>query len=129
MTLSQRHLEDIVLGLLSVNSYPVAASFEILPNLRSRGLLDPEKVMAMDVREVAAHLFDAGYRRGGITDIIAPRLQKLMVAIRNGDLDRLPSVVRAGNSREFSALLLPLPGVGPKVVETAWLLLSNHAAD
>ena len=75
MSISADHLDAVVAGLLSVNNYRVEAAWELLPRLRNEGLLDVKKVVAMDSGEVARRLVTAGYNRGGITDIVAPRLQ------------------------------------------------------
>lgn len=128
MTITSRQLDSIVAGLLSVNSYRVEAAWELIPRLREEGLLDPKTVIAMDTREVARRLVAAGYNRGGITDILAPRVRALMSSVSDGELDRLPDVLQQGDRQEFARLLLRLSGVGPKVVDTVWLLIGDPGA-
>ena len=125
MSISANHLEAVVASLLSVNNYCVEAAWELLPGLRKEGLLDPKKVVTIKTPEIAHRLVAAGYNRGGITDIVAPRLQALMSAVRNGDLGHLPGALENRNKREFSTILQRVPGVGPSVAETAWLLLAE----
>lgn len=125
MSISANHLDAVVAGLLSVNNYRVEVAWELLPRLRTEGLLDARRVAAMKPGEVARRLAAAGSNRGGITEIVAPRLQALMSAVNNGELDRLPRALQRGDSEEFARILLRLPGVGPRVAETVWLLLGD----
>ena len=124
MKISQRHLEDILLAMLSVNNYPVTDAWALLPALRTAGLFDAARVASMDQSEIVARLKMAGYDRGKITEILAPRLQALMRAAEDGVLDGVSMIVEAEDRKGLRGLLLPIPGVGPRVLETAWMLLS-----
>ena len=82
-----------------------------------------EKVVAMDNAEVVRRLRSAGYDRGKVTLILAPRLRALMMKTQAGALDELSAAVENRDFELANSILLPVPGIGPRVVETAWLLL------
>lgn len=123
LALAQRQVEDLVTALLAVNSYPITRVWEILPGLREASLCEVEKVVAMDNEEVVKRLRSAGYDRGKVTQILAPRLRALMMKAQAGALDELSIAIENRDFELASRILLPVPGVGPRVVETAWLLL------
>jgi hypothetical protein len=125
MELSQKHVEDLLVAVLSVNNYAVTKTWELLPGLRQSGLTDPMAVADMDAAAVLRRLQSAGYVRGGITDIVAPRVQTLMARVASGELDMLPGLVDAGRRDDARQVLLRLDGVGPRVAATAWMLLSS----
>ncbi len=112
--------------MLSVNNYPVTDAWALLPSLRAAGLFDAVLVASMEQSEIVARLKMAGYDRGKITEILAPRLQALMRAVEGGELDGVSTIVEAEDREGLRALLLPIPGVGPRVFETAWMLLSTR---
>jgi len=112
--------------MLSVNNYSVTDAWALLPALRGAGLSDAALVASMEQSEIVARLKTAGYDRGKITEILAPRLQALMRAVEDGVLDGVSTIVEAEDREGLRALLLPIPGVGPRVLETAWMLLSTR---
>ena len=123
MTLAQHQLDDLITALLAVNNYPITRVWQILPALREAHLCEVEKVVAMDNAEVVRRLRSAGYDRGKVTLILAPRLRALMMKTQAGALDELSAAVENRDFELANSILLPVPGIGPRVVETAWLLL------
>lgn len=128
MTLSPKHVTDLVVATLSVNSYPVTSTWELLPALGEQGLLDFAGVAARAPGELIDALERAGYRRGKITWIVAPRLQTLMSEVGAGKLDGLSEAVSAGDETAATELLTAIRGVGPRVAATAWMLLTSEPA-
>jgi len=126
---NQKHVADLVVALLAVNSYPATLAWALLPRLRAAHLLDPAEVARKEAVDLVDGLRRAGYDRGGITDIVGPRLHALMVRIRAGGLDALDAAVAADDKSAARDLLLDVPGVGPRVFETAWLLLTSDTAE
>ena len=110
MTLSQKYVTDLVVATLSVNSYPVTWTWELLPALEEHGLLDPIRVAARDPGELIDALELAGYARGKITWIVAPRLQTLMSEVGAGKLDGLSEAVTAGDEAAATELLTAIRG-------------------
>lgn len=129
MALSSKHVEDLFVSLLSINNYAVTKTWDLLPQLREAGLTDPKRVAGLDGGVLSRELKSAGYDRGKITDIIAPRLRNLMALIEEGDLDSLPDLVARGDKDGVQASLVAIEGVGPRVAATAWMLLSSPADD
>jgi len=125
MKLSQKHITDLVVAALSVNSYPATWTWELLPALGDGGILNPSKVAALDVGDLIDALEAAGYKRGKITWIVAPRLHTLMSKVADGELDGLTAAVEAKDEETVKALLTAVRGVGPRVAATAWMLLTS----
>lgn len=128
MALSQKQVDDLIVALLSINKYTVTMTWNLLPRFRDAGLTNPRRVAEMDEGTLLQELKRAGYDRGKITDIIAPRLRNLMVCIRSGDLDTLPTMVGRDDEESVKAKLREINGVGPLVAATAWLLLSSSTS-
>lgn len=127
MALSPDQVADLLVAALAVNSYPVAQAWSLLPALRGEGLADPAAVVALRNEEIVERLERAGYRRGQVNFIVAPRLHELMQAIHHGRLAALPGLVTSRNEATAIELLRTVPGVGPKVSARAWQLLTTSS--
>src|SRR5437763_1556705 len=55
---------DLVVAMLSVNSYSVEKSYAIANQLAAEGLTDPMKLATFEPDEIARRLDRAGYKRG-----------------------------------------------------------------
>ncbi len=88
----------------------------------------PSAVARMDVAELGNALKAAGYDRGGITYIIAPRVLNLMEAIQAGKLDSVPGSLAEGDQEAFSDTLCKVKGFGPKAALVAWQLMAPSRA-
>lgn len=127
--MNQKHIADLVVAVLAVNSYPVTRTWALLPRLRAAYLLDPARVAGSDAEGVVRGLRCAGYDRGGITDIVGPRLHSLMPHIQEGSLDALDDAVAARDEGAVRELFVNVPGIGPRVFGTAWMLLTSDRAE
>ena len=123
--LSPEHREAIVTAILAVNSFPIERVQKVLPALRAAQLLDPTYVASLDLGPLTVQLYNAGYDRGMLTSRIAERLQALMKAIREGQLDELEAFIRDRDAEKATAALVKVWGVGPKVALEAWNLLAS----
>lgn len=123
MTLTQDQRLDLVVATLATYNYGLEKAWELRERLGAAGLDDPTRVAGRSVEEVGNALKVAGYDRGGITYIIAPRLVSLMEALGEGRLDPLATALASGDEAAFSACLTTVKGFGPKAAKTAWALV------
>lgn len=128
MPLAQHPIDALVVSALATYNYSLDRAWTLLPALRSQGLLDPSRVAGGDAGDVGNRLKAAGYDRGGITYIVAPRLITLMEAVASGVLDALPSLAAAGDRDAASALVCTVKGMGPRTALLVWELLSSGEA-
>lgn len=126
MSLRQSHIEAMAVAILAVNGFSSTKVMSIVPRLKVRQLLTPAYVAALEMGALTAQLFESGYERGALTSMFAERLQGLMIAIHEGDLDAVQDLVSQSKKDETIQLLLRLRGVGPKVATTAWTLMIEN---
>jgi hypothetical protein len=79
----------------------------------------------MDMSAAIAALTNAGYDRKNLTWMFAERVKALMAAIHDGKLDGLGPAVAARDQGAAAELLGQVRGVGPRVIESAWVLLTS----
>lgn len=125
MALAEAQTECLLMAILAVNSYPLEKAYQLLPRLRGLGLTDPARVVDMDLPTAIEALTTAGYDRKNLTWMIAERVKALMAAIHDGRLNGLASAVEARDERGAAELLSEVRGVGPRVFENAWALLTS----
>jgi endonuclease-3 related protein len=92
-----------------------------LANLKSAGVLDPHRLYAMPLAQLARHLRPAGY-----FNVKARRLRaflEVLVKEYGGDLERMLS----GPTQQVRARLLNIPGVGPETADSMLLYAGGHA--
>jgi len=123
--MSDRLLQDLALAALAAYNYDLDRALALRAPLASAGLLSPERVLALDVGDLGNALRAAGYDRGGVTYIIAPRLQELMRAATDGALDPLPRLLAAGDREAFAVAIRKIKGFGPKAAELAWRIATG----
>jgi hypothetical protein len=124
MLLSPSQVECLLMALLAVNNFSLEKAWGLLPRMRETGLTDPARVVAMNTPVVVGALTGAGYDRKRLTWLFAERVKALMHAIQKGDLAGLAAAVAACDEETATRLLLGVRGVGPRVAENAWALLS-----
>lgn len=123
MKLSNDQVEALVTAVLAVNQYPIEKAWDLLPTLREAGLTDPRTFAHGEIGDVTRRLATAGYDRGRLTSMLASRLQGLMNAVQDGLLDDLPEAAALGDRAAAAVILQRVKGVGPRVADSAWLLL------
>jgi hypothetical protein len=114
---------DLVVAMLSVNNYPLEKAYVHVQGLKSAGLCSPENLSRLGEDDVVKRLEEAGCNRGAfMTRLFARRLWSLGAAVSTIGIARFTRII-AGNQRtEISNLLLPIYGIGPKVLENFFLL-------
>jgi hypothetical protein len=125
MLLQQAHLEALIVSVLAVNAYGLEKAYALLPAFRKSGLTDPRKVAMADVEDVMMRLYEAGYRRGMLAEMMAGRLISLMKVVEDGKLDALNALVVKGDQEGTKALLCMVKGIGPKVAADVWMLATT----
>lgn len=92
-----------------------------LANLKNANLLDPHRLYALPLPELARHLRPAGY-----FNVKARRLRAFLEPLVNeydGNLERMLS----GPTEQVRARLLNIPGVGPETADSMLLYAGGHA--
>ena len=115
--------EDLVVSLLSVNQYSLERTYESIKGLREQGLFNPTKLMQLDHDEFVARLKAAGCDRGTfMTSLFGLRLANLGALIQSKGLDTCAKTISGRDTRAIEELLLPVNGIGPKVIANFYLL-------
>jgi len=125
MKLAKDDLEAIVTAVLAVNRYSLEKAYDLLPALRKAGLTQPDKVAAMEIETLITGLFQAGYQRGGLMEMMAGRFMSLMQAVNAGKVDPLGGLIKRGDTDEATELLCTIKGIGPSVAATAIQLIKS----
>lgn len=129
MALSDEHVVELVVATLATYQYSLEKAWDLRDALRTAGLCDPAAVGAMDVADLGNALKSAGYDRGGITYIIAPRVHSLLEAVGEGKLDSLAEALEQGDEDGFSTTLAAVKGFGPKAAHVAWQLMAPATSE
>jgi len=123
MKLDDEQLTDLVVATLATYNYRLEKAWALRGSLQAAGLTDPTQVVGSTAEEVGNALKAAGYDRGGITYIIAPRLVSLLEAAVSGELDPLAAAVSDRDEAAFAATLTDVKGFGPTAARVAWMLM------
>lgn len=111
---------NLVMAMLSVNSFTLEKTFEISENLRANGLFDLNNLLNWDVESIFRKLLASGYKRGGMNGIFAERLKSLGELA--ADILSNERVLLDGSKDDITNLLRPVKGVGPVVLRNYMLL-------
>jgi len=115
--------EDLVVSILSVNQYSLERTYQALAGLREQGLLEPHGFMHWGQAEIVDRLKAAGCDRGPfMTNLFALRLGNLGILIERRGLETCMRILRGRHRRAIEDLLLPVNGIGPKVIANFCLL-------
>jgi len=115
--------EDLVVSILSVNQYSLERTYQSLEGLREQGLSDPHRLMHWGQAEIADRLKAAGCDRGPfMTNLFALRLCNLGMLIERRGLETCMRIIWGRDRRAIQDLLLPVNGIGPKVIANFCLL-------
>jgi len=115
--------EDLVVSLLSVNQYSLERTYESIKGLRDQRLFNPTNLKQWDHGEFVARLKAAGCDRGQfMTSLFALRLANLGALIQSKGFDSCTRIISGRDTRAIEELLLPVNGIGPKVIANFYLL-------
>jgi hypothetical protein len=115
--------EDLVISILSVNQYSLEKTYPALPLLREGGLLNPENLSRWESAEIVARLKAAGCDRGPfMTELFASRLAFLGRDVNSRGIAVCSRILLSNDPTAISNLLLPVKGIGPKVLQNFFML-------
>lgn len=115
--------EDLVISILSVNQYSLERTYRAIDSLRKERLFDPRCLMKWDQNEIVDHLKSAGCDRGVfMTNLFALRLANLGALITSSGIERCNAIISGRDTRAIEELLLPVNGIGPKVIANFYFL-------
>lgn len=110
--------EDLVVSVLSVNQYSVERTYSALEGLRASGLFEPSNLVKWDVDEFVRRLKAAGCDRGEfMTNLFAVRLASLGHFLSQTGVEQVAKILRTQNRELIEKTLLPVKGIGPKVIK------------
>ena len=108
---------DLVVSMLSVNSYPLDRAYGLLNGLRRERLTDPEELAKRSPPELYVKLIAAGYNRGEfITYLVAERLSSLGAFAKANGIKKCEALIRGSDVAALNELLLSINGIGPAVI-------------
>jgi hypothetical protein len=115
--------QDLVVAILSVNQYSLEKTYQSLNSLEAEGLFNPENLAKWNLEEIVQRLNRSGYSRGTfMTKLFALRLSALGQCCLDKGTEAFSKVISDGNKKAIEQLLLPINGIGPKVLENLFLL-------
>lgn len=115
--------EDLVISILSVNQYSLEKTYVLAPLLRMSGLFRPEELSKLDIEEIVVRLNRSGCDRGSfMTKLFAIRLSCLGMALASTGIAESERILLSNAPEAISSLLLPINGIGPKVLRNFFLL-------
>lgn len=118
-----RPWDDLVVSILAVNQYSLEKTYGGLEGLRTTNVTDPANLRDWKPEEMTAKLRAAGFDRGSfMTALFAQRLCALGELIRARGITECESVLSGRNRRSIEAVLLPVKGIGPKVLKNFFML-------
>jgi hypothetical protein len=109
--------EDLVVSLLSVNHHSVERTYKSIEGLRQQGLCDPVNLTQWELGVLVARLKAAGCDRGPfMTNLFASRLANLGAMVQSKGLGSFTKVISERDTHAIEELLLPINGIGPRVI-------------
>jgi hypothetical protein len=120
--------EDLVSAILSVNQYPLEKTSLIVETLRREGLFHPQNLARWTSKEIGTRLRNGGYDRGGfMTWLFAERLESLGKFAESVGIEECEKILRSGRTNEVKQFLLPVKGIGPKVLDNFFVLRNRSS--
>ena len=118
--------EDLILAILSTNNYSLEKTYSTIEALRRERLFDPQNLVRWTSEEIGARLRRGGYDRGDfMTRLFADRLSSLGQFLKSVGIEECERVLQKGKTSEVSKLLLTVKGIGPRVLESFFLLRTD----
>lgn len=115
--------EELVVSILAVNQYSLEKTYAVLPLLREVGVVDPGNLASWELEDVIGRLKAGGCDRGPfMTGLFARRLVSLGVALKSKGVASCGEVISTNDAKAIRNLLLPVEGIGPKVLNNFFLL-------
>src|SRR4051794_22795609 len=110
--------EDLLVSMMAVNNYSLEKAFAHLGGLRAEGLVEPKNLISWTSEEIAARLGVAGFNRGSFMNAqMAQRITSLARFLESKGIVGCEAVLTSGNPSAIQSLLLPVHGIGQRVIE------------
>lgn len=110
--------EDLVVSILSVNQYSLSNTYKSLESLEAVGLFDPNNLASWSVDEIEAKLKQGGCDRGTfMTGLFAARIHGLGNLLSEKGIKECKAVLAGDKKKDIENLLLPVKGIGPRVLQ------------
>jgi hypothetical protein len=120
-------LENLISAMLSVNQYSLQKTFLLVETLRREGLFYPQNLARWTPKEIGTRLRHSGYDRGCLTWLLADRLESLGRFVESVGIEECERVLRCGKTDEVKHFLLPVKGIGPKVLANFFALRNTSS--
>jgi endonuclease III-like uncharacterized protein len=115
--------EDLVISILAVNQYSLERTYVLLGPLRENKITDPARLARWQEQEIEEKLRASGCDRGAfMTKLFAERLSALGALIRNKGIAECEKAISSKDARVIEAFLMPVKGIGPKVLRNFYSL-------
>lgn len=112
-----------MISILAVNQYSLEKTYSLAGGLRHHGLCNPENLARWTKDEIVLRLKLSGCDRGEfMTNLFAVRLSNLGAAITSHSIDKCTKILLSNGTDLMNDLLLPIKGIGPRVMENLFLL-------
>lgn len=115
--------QDIIISILSINQYTLSHTYRKSDELKAVGMFDPLNITTWNADEIEAKLKQGGCDRGEfMTRLFSERIAALGDLISDNGCQEFESVLLKGKTKDIENLLLPVKGIGPKVLKNFFLL-------
>ncbi|MEA5603189.1 hypothetical protein [Nostoc sp. UHCC 0252] len=115
--------EELVISILSVNQYTLSKTYLTIESMREIGLFNPDNLKQWDINEMNQRLTQGGYERGSfMNNLFAERLAALGSLIANQGINKCEQVLLSRDKKLITDFLMPIKGIGPKVIENYFFL-------
>lgn len=114
--------KDLVIALLSIYGYSLEKVDSFAPGLEQQGLFDPVQLVKMSHEDIFKALEKGGYKRGELNGIFTDRLLALGAFIQTQGQASAEKILKGKDAKKIEAVLMPIKGVGPKVIDNYLLL-------
>ena len=108
---------NLVISILSVNSYPISKTYSLFGDMKSAGLFNPGNLAELSLDQVARALGDSGYDRGSfLTGLFSKRLSALGKFIADHGIENCKRTLSEGSADGVGCLISQINGVGRIVI-------------
>jgi hypothetical protein len=119
-------IADLTMAILAVNHWRLDQSADIYEGLEREGLFSTERILAMSHGQLHQALRAAGYKKAPyVVDLVCDRLFDMARKLGGENSAVFEQLCVGGNKESVEKFVVQIKGVGPKVFENFWLLVSS----
>jgi hypothetical protein len=123
-------IDNLLVAMLAVNSWPVQRAWVLRGALRELGLMDLDALAQQSEAEVTRRLVLAGHTRGDYMNTnMALRILSMAHVLTPEVRRELSADIQAGRRDAANATLARIRGVGPSVLRTFWALQQSESTE